>query len=313
MPSFALVEGPRGLVEGLNGTKAGSNTGVEGTNTTIDEVFLVATSSRAPSTSMPRFVPSPGHGGPRGPLATPGYALPAFEAKEQTMGVVPDSRLGKIEFYEAHITPWTTNAAAIGLTPASVTALGTLTTNARKAFDAAEAARQAAKSATQAYYDAVRAMHNGPGAGADMIDTIRNKAQSTNNPAVYTLAQIPPPATPGTTPPPGTPFGFTVGLLQDGSLELKWKCNNPSGTQGTIYEVKRQIGGGAFSFIGASGVKTFTDDTLSSGSTPATYQITAVRSTARGNPAQFTVNFGTGGPGLTIASVTEGGSIKMAA
>lgn len=229
------------------------------------------------------------------------------------MGVVPDTRLGKIEFYEAHISPWTTNAAGIGLTPASVTALGTLTTQARAAFNAAEAARLAAKTATQAYYDAVRAMHSGPGAGQDMIDTIRNYAESKGNANVYILAQIPPPADPSTAPPPGTPLDFTVGLLQSGALELKWKCNNPSGTQGTIYEVKRSIGGGAFNFVGATGVKSFTDDTLPSGAMPATYQVTAVRSTARGNPAQFTVNFGIGGPGLTIASVVENGPMKMAA
>lgn len=229
------------------------------------------------------------------------------------MGVVPDSRLGKIEFYEAHIAPWTSNAAAIGLTPASVTSLGTLTTQARAAFNAAEAARQAARAATQNFYDKVRAMHSGPGAGQDMIDTIRNHAETKDDPNVYVLAQIPPPAVPGTTPPPGTPFEFTVGLLQNGALELKWKCNNPSGTQGTIYEVKRQIGGGALNFVGATGVKSFIDDTLPSGSAPVTYQITAVRSTARGNPAQFTVNFGIGGPGLTIASITEGGPMKMAA
>jgi len=229
------------------------------------------------------------------------------------MGVVPDTRLGKIEFYEAHISPWTTNAAGIGLTPASVTALGTLTTQARAAYNAHIAARDAARAATDNFYDKVRDMHNGPGAGADMIRTIRNHAETKDDPNVYVLAQIPPPATPGTTPPPGTPFEFTVGLLQNGALELKWKCNNPSGTQGTIYEVKRAIGGGAFNFVGATGVKLFTDDTLPSGSAPVTYQITAVRSTARGNPAQFTVNFGIGGPGLTIASVTEGGPMKMAA
>ena len=229
------------------------------------------------------------------------------------MGVVPDTRVGKIEFYEAHISPWTTNAAGIGLTPASVTALGTLTATARDKYNDAEAARQAAKAATLAFHDAVRAMHSGPGAGQDMIDTIRNHAETKDDPNVYVLAQIPPPADPSTAPPPGTPFEFRVGLLQNGALELKWKCNNPSGTQGTIYEVKRSIGGGAFNFVGATGVKLFTDDTLPSGSAPVTYQITAVRSTARGNPAQFTVNFGIGGPGLTIASITEGGPMKMPA
>jgi hypothetical protein len=233
------------------------------------------------------------------------------------MGIVPDSRLGKIEFYEAHLAPWTASAAAIGLTPASVTALDALTADARKAFNDTEVARLAAKAATQAFHDAVRAMHSGPGAGADMIDAIRNKAESTDNPNVYVLAQIPPPAVPGTTPPPGTPLDFTVGLLQNGALELKWKCNNPSGTQGTIYEVKRRIGAGDFGFVGATGVRVFTDDTLPSGSAPVTYQITAVRSTSRGNPAQFTVNFGTGGGGgLSIASVVEGGAggpVKIAA
>lgn len=235
------------------------------------------------------------------------------------MGVVPDTRLGKIEFYEAHITPWTDNAAAIGLTPTAVTALGTLTTAARAAYTAAEAARLAAKSATQAYYDAVRAMHSGAGAGQDMIDTIRNYAQTKNSPNVYVLAQIPAPATPGVTPPPGTPFDFSVGLLQNGALELKWKCNNPSGTQGTIYEVKRQLpGGGGLTFVGATGVKSFTDDTLpgGGGAAPAMYQVTAVRSTSRGNPAQFTVNFGTGGSGVMVASVVESspvGGVKLAA
>ncbi len=231
------------------------------------------------------------------------------------MGVVPDNRLGKIEFYEAHLSPWTTNAAAIGLTPASVTALSGLVTNARKAYNDHLAAQEAAKAATATFYEKVRLMHAGPGAGADMIQTIKTYAQTTNNPIVYTLAQIPAPSQGGTTPPPGTPFDFTVGLLQDGSLELKWKCANPSGTVGTIYEVQRKVEGGAFAIIGASGVKSFTDGTLPSGSAPVTYMVTAVRSTARGNPAQFIVNFGMGGGGLTITSISgaSGGEMKMAA
>lgn len=241
------------------------------------------------------------------------------------MGVVPDNRLGKIEFYESHLPPWTTNAAAIGLTPASVTALGTLTTAARSAYNAHIAALEAARAATANFYDKVRSMHSGPAAGADMIQTIKTYAQTKNDPNVYVLAQIPAPAVPGTTPPPGTPFDFAVGLLQNGALELRWKCNNPSGTQGTIYEVMRRSGGGggggAFTFAGATGVKVFTDETLPSDAAPVTYQITAVRSTARGNPAQFIVNFGIGGGGaglvgVTIAGVTEGGAggpMKMAA
>lgn len=232
------------------------------------------------------------------------------------MSIVPENRLERIEFYEAHIAPWTTNAVGIGLTAASVTALGALVTSARNAYNAAEAARQAAKAATQSFYDAVRAMHSNPGAGADMIEQIKNYAQTKNLPNVYTLAQIPPPAVPGVTPPPGTPFDFTVGLLQNGSLELKWKCNNPSGTSGTIYEVARRLGGsttGPFEYVGPTGVKTIIDDTVPSNAGPVTYQITAIRSTQRGNPAQFTVTFGMGGGGLTVAGVTGESASKLAA
>ena len=233
------------------------------------------------------------------------------------MGVIGDTRLEKIVFYEAHITPWTTNAAAVGLLPASVTALGTLTANARKAYNEHIAAQTAAKSATRAFYDKVRLMHNGPGAGSDMIDTIRTFAATTNNPNVFVLAQVPPPATPSTLPPPGTPADFTVALLQDGALKLGWKCNNPTGTTGTMYEVLRRAGSsmsGPFNFIGQVGVKSIIDSTLPAGASPCTYRVTAVRSTQRGAPAQFTVTFGVGGGGgLAIASVTEMAPVRLAA
>lgn len=223
------------------------------------------------------------------------------------MGIVPSDRLSRIQFYENHLQPWGNNAANIGLTPTQVTGLTTLTAAARAAYNAAEAARQASRAATQAYYDAVRTMHSAPDAGQDMIDAIKYYAESKGDPNVYVLAEIPAPAVPSAAPPPGTPFAFTVGLEQTGALELKWKCNNPAGTQGTIYEVRRRIGPaeGSFTFIGASGVKSFIDNTLPDGAQPVTYQITAVRSTARGKAAAFLVTFGVGGggAGMTIASI----------
>lgn len=229
------------------------------------------------------------------------------------MGTFPSTRLGKIEFYESHLPAWAANAAAIGITPTSVSDLTALTVAARTAYDAHIAAQNAARAATANYHELVSVMHSGPGAGSDMIKTIRAFAQSTDNPNVYVLAQIPPPATPGVTPPPGTPFDFKVELLQNGALDLRWKCKNPAGVGGTMYEVLRQVSGGSFSFVGAPGEKSFVDDTVPSGVSPVTYQITAVRSTARGNPAQFIVNFGAGGQ--TIASVTtmDSASMKMAA
>lgn len=221
------------------------------------------------------------------------------------MGVFPDSRLGKIEFYENHLEAWAANAAQIGLVPAAVSSLASLTGDARERYQLAEQARQAAKSATQAYYDAVRLMHSGPGNGADMVARIKNFAQSTNNPTVYTLAQIPPPADPSTVPPPGTPFDFVIGLLQSGALEIRFKCVNPTNSVGTIYEIRRKIGtsmSAPFEFVGATGARRFTDETLTAAAVTAGggavgYQITAVRSTTRGNPGQFTVSFGVGSGG----------------
>lgn len=211
------------------------------------------------------------------------------------MPIVPPGRIEKVQFYEAHLPPWTGNSTAIGLTAAQMTAFTDLVKDARTAFDVHQTALDASKAATEAFYNAVATMQT---EGAGLIRTIKNKAESTNDPNVYVLAQIPSPATPTPVGPPGTPTDFRIELLQYGGLKLTFKCSNPSGSVGTIYEVKRRNGAtGEFVYIGATGVKNFTDATLPSGLSSATYQITAIRSTASGNPAQFTINFGVGGGG----------------
>ena len=229
------------------------------------------------------------------------------------MSVMPVSKVGKVEFCEQHITPWTTNAVAIGTTTAAVTDLGTKTTAARTAFNAQQAAQNAAKAATNDFNLALAAMNN---AATDIIKQIRTKAATSGN-SVYTLAQIPAPATPSPRPAPGTPEALKVELDGNGALMLSWKCVNPVGTSGTIYQVWRRIGAeGEFTYLGGSGTKDFVDDTLPAGSASVTYQIQAVRSTAVGNWAQFNVNFGVTGAGggeMTVASITEGTPAKIAA
>lgn len=210
------------------------------------------------------------------------------------MGITPNSRLGKVQFYETHVPPWAANALAIGLDVSAVTALGTATGAARVAYNEMIAARAASKAATQNFYDLVSTMHSAPGFGSDMIDTIKNHAQTTGDDNVYVLAQIPAPTPPGVVGPPGTPFDFRVALLQDGAVELKWKSSNPSGATGTTYEIMRSIDGGAMTYIDTAGEKTFTDTTLPNGCGPVTYRVTGVRSTVKGDPGQFTVQMGTG-------------------
>lgn len=224
------------------------------------------------------------------------------------MGTVPSSNLGKVQFYETHLSPWTNHAAAIGLELPAVAALTTATQEARAAYDEMLAARTASKSATQNFYQKVAVMHGDPGLGSDMIDTIKNYAQTTGDPGVYTLADIPAPTPPGEVGPPGTPFDFRVELKQTGAVQFSWKCNNPSGAGGTVYEIRRSIAGGAFEFVDNAGERRYTDDTIPSGSGPATYQITGVRSTVRGETAEFTIKMGVPGEGGQ-----ESGGLSLAA
>ena len=226
------------------------------------------------------------------------------------MGLLPPSRVGKIEFFESHINPWTEHAADIGVTPSSVANLTSLTEAARAAFLAAEEARQASKAATEAFYTAVSSMAK---SGTAMIETIRVFADVNNNPNVFVLAEIPAPSSGSPVGPPGTPFQPVVTLSQTGAVTLNWKCNNPSGASGTIYEVRRQIGSGNFVFVGATGTREFIDDTIPAGSSIVNYQVNGLRSTVRGPVATFNVRFGVGGGGgLTVVDSTNA-EVKMAA
>jgi hypothetical protein len=236
--------------------------------------------------------------------APPMNQYPRPRGRNHIMSVVPKEVVAKIQFFEDHESPWTTNATAIGLTAGEVTALSTKTAAARAAYDAQQAAKNAAKDATLTLRLAVTAMAD---AGSDAIKKIRAKA-ATDGSGVYALASIPAPATPSPVPPPGTPTDFNVTLNPDGSLKLRWKCANPSGSQGTMYQVSRRIGAsGPFVAVGGSGTRSFDDVTVPAGTASVTYQVQAVRSTAVGVAAQFIVNFGISGGGEMTAMVVQGG------
>lgn len=233
--------------------------------------------------------------------------------KGTDMSVIPTTRIGKVEFYEVHSPVWAAQAAAVGLTTTETAEITQRTEKSRGAYQAMLTARASAKAATEDFYDNVADMAS---YGAGLMSKIRGFAESTANPTVYIMAQIPAPATPTPAPAPGKPMDFSVELSESGVIMLKWKCVNPVGTTGTIYEVRRRIGAGSpWTFLGATGVKSFDDDTLPAGSTGVTYEISAVRSTKRGLPGQFNVNFGVGGDGAAFARVENVPtvSVKMAA
>ncbi len=229
------------------------------------------------------------------------------------MRLVPRQIDNGIRFFEVHTASWSADPAAIGTSAAAVDDLAAKVAAARADYIAQRAAQQAARSATQKLRISARAMAR---AGSDIVKQIRAKAASGGK-SIYSLALIPAPQNASPLPPPGTPAQFSVELLADGALVLRWKCANPSGSTGTIYQVYRRLtppaGGGEFTFIGSTGSKQFIDSTLPAGGAPGgtmTYQIIAVRSTAAGAPAQFNVNFG--GGGATATMVTAGKS-KLAA
>jgi hypothetical protein len=226
------------------------------------------------------------------------------------MGLIPDTKTGKIAFYQSKIAPWTTNAVAIGTTATAVAELDTKLTTAQDALAAQDAATEAAKTATATANNAISAL---TAAGADILRQIRAKGAITGD-SVYELAQIPAPATPTPVGPPGTPYKLGVTLRPTGALEFTWKCDNPTGSVGTIYNVYRALeGSDDFKYLGGTGTRNFVDHTLPAGSTNVTYQIQAVRSTAVGVENEFVVKFGTRSSGAMTATIVEKLSKKAAA
>lgn len=224
------------------------------------------------------------------------------------MPVIPNDSVGKIEFCEQHTTVWGGVAVEIGTTSTAVTDLTTKTTAARAAYNAQQAAQSAAKAATNTFNMAVAAM---AAAAQDIINQVRVKASTAGN-SVYSLAEIPVPATPTPVGPLGKPSHFTVELDQTGALNLKWKNTNPPGATGVVYQIWRKLGvDGDFTYVGGVGDKKYKDNDVPAGTACVQYQIQAVRSTSVGPFALFVVNFGTGAGGG--ATVVEGTPAKLAA
>ena len=232
------------------------------------------------------------------------------------MAIAPSKPVERAAFYQEKSAspdgPWVLQATNIGTTTAAVSDLNAKAQTALDKWQVALAARAAAKTATQDFYQAIATMSE---AGADVIQSVRTKA-GVSGPEIWTLADLPAPATPSPVGPPGTPDGFRAELVQGGALLLSWKCQNPKGAVGTVYQIARQAAGGAMTILGATGKKSFIDETLPSGLAQVTYKITAIRSTKQGLPGEFTVKFGVGGSGemtATVVAAGAGGAPKLAA
>lgn len=228
------------------------------------------------------------------------------------MGVIPDKVVDQVQFCEAHAPVWSSAPpTAIGLTAAQCTAFTSLTTNARKAYNTAQSAKDAYHAAVTMQNDAIAAAISGSGGAADLIRFIKSFAENTASPdSVYGLAQIPPPAAPTPAPAPGQPSNIAVSLESTGAVTLKWKAVNAAPNAGTFFTITRKLAGeSSFTLVGTVGEKTFTDDTLVLGTTGATYIIQGRRGALAGLPSeQIGVQFGVGG-GFAVTNA----ELKMAA
>ena len=231
------------------------------------------------------------------------------------MSIAPTKPAERVTFYRNKTNAtgaWKINATGIGTTALTVDALNVLAEAALAALDEQAAKKAAAKTATSNARQAVKAMSE---AGADVIAAIKAKVAA-SGPSVWTLADLPEPSAPSPVPAPGTPTDFVAQLVQSGALKVSWKCPNPTGAQGTVYQVGRKVGpAGAMVILGATGKKSFVDETLTTAalaSGSVVYEITAIRSTLQGAPGTFLVQFGVGGGGEMTATVVTG-TPKLAA
>lgn len=114
-------------------------------------------------------------------------------------------------------------------------------------------------------------------------------------------------AIPSARPAPGQPNAFKASLVPgEAALEITWKCSNPAGTQGTIYQVYRQTTPGQWIHLGDAGVRNFLDATVPANMSQVTYKVRGLRSTVAGAWGTFVVTFGmTESTAATTTSVTE--------
>lgn len=232
------------------------------------------------------------------------------------MSVVPDKDLEMIQWFELRQPQWAATPTAIGLSASQCTQLGALVAAARKAYNDQQAAKAAAKIATQTFVQAANGK-NPAGlrvVGADLVKTIRAFAETTNNPAVYDKANFAPPSPPSPLPPPSQPTDVTATIEPTGGLTLRFKATSPGA--GAVYLVKRKLAGESeFTLIGTADpdsrgnkFKSFLDDSIPAGANNFEYVFQGKRGSVFGpESAIFLVRIGTGGGGATVQE------LKMAA
>lgn len=224
--------------------------------------------------------------------------------------VPPQPKVQQISWFESRLTQWAATPTAFGTTAAAVTALTTLVTNARKAYNGAQTARDASKAATVGENTSVASMLL---SGRAMVNSMKSFIEASGNTALWSQAMLDPPSPAGTAPDPTAPFALSAGLDSQGDVIVTWKASQPAGVSGVIYSVRRALDGGDYVLLDSVGGKTFTDQTVPVGTASVSYAVKAKRGSQMSDWSEaLTVRFGRAGGGLSIES-TETSPARMAA
>ncbi|HYE61990.1 MAG TPA: hypothetical protein VD997_08325 [Phycisphaerales bacterium] len=208
-----------------------------------------------------------------------------------------------LEFFAQRMGTWDTVFAQIGVTSAEVDGLITKVEKAQTSLAEAEKKRLESKAATQKFYTDADDAHDD---GQELINKIRNFAAITNNPSVFQIAMIDPPAPPTPLGAPGKPFEVTAGIDELGYITLNWKSTNSAPSTGAFFSVSRALNGGSnYTIVGAVPTREFVDTTIPAGTGQVNYIIQGRRGQFLSDPTTYTVRFGVGGGG-NFAIVTQG-------
>jgi hypothetical protein len=212
------------------------------------------------------------------------------------MATVPNTILGKIQFYEQHLPVWSVDPAAIGLVAADIIALSAVVNQARTDYDTAQASRNAAKANTEVQNTSVGTMAD---MGGGFIDTIRAFAKKNDDPGVYAAAQIPAPQPPTPPGPPEKPTELEAGVLLPFGVSLTWKGSVASGAYFGIF--RKLTSETSFSLLKTLSDKSFDDTSLPAGVDGVDYYIAAMRDEFQVNSVTLQVRFGP--EGATVSTL----------
>lgn len=227
----------------------------------------------------------------------------------------PQTTRQQIGWLQERIGDWAENADDLGLNEDQLGDLQTMLTQVVNNMTAASTARSVAKGKTHTFHASAEPLIALAGG---LIKTIRARAITSGDAAIYELARINPPAPASPAPPPAKPTDLRVTIdPSSGALTLRWKASNPR-TSGTSYIIRRRTSTeSTFSFIGTSGSKSFTDSSFTAGPSSVAYTVQGTRSGISGELSNiFTIKFGApSADGTLQAFVTDEGpeGAKLAA